>query len=406
MTNTNKVILLKGKKELKTTVNLPASKSISNRAIIVNALGDGSTPLKNLSSARDTQLMLSLINREDQEINAMDAGTTMRFLTAYFSSQGIQKKMTGTPRMCKRPIGILVDALRQIGVEINYLKETGYPPLEINGFNAQQTNSIEIAGNISSQFISAMLMIAPCLPNGLNITLTGKVGSVPYIQMTLDIMKTFGASVEWKENTIKVNPTGYTNPETFAVEPDWSAASYWYSITALSAGSVVFLPGLKKKSLQGDAVVAKMMEQLGVKTTFTCEGVTLENVLHQSDPFKWDFTNCPDLAQTIAVLCAAKGIRCEMTGLESLRIKETDRIAALQNELRKFGANLYESGGKWIIDEFIIHRSEKIINTYEDHRMAMAFAPLCMLYNLEIEEPEVVRKSYPHFWQDMKKVVR
>ena len=384
-------------------VQLPASKSISNRALIIRELSGNDTVVSNLSTARDTQLMQALLTSDEDTLDAMDAGTTMRFLTAFHSVGKKEKALTGTPRMCKRPIGLLVDALRALGSSIEYSGEEGYPPLSIKGLKKQLTNKISIRGDVSSQYISALLMVGPVLPDGLELTLAGKVGSMPYIEMTLNIMKSFGASFRMENNVITVQSGGYKSLARFDVEPDWSAASYWYGFVALAEGQegTVTLKGLGAQSLQGDSVIADLMSGLGVKTTFNNEGAMLEKI-PAPEEFEYDFTHCPDLAQTVAVVCATKGIKCKMTGLESLKIKETDRVEALRTELGKMGAVFSESDGVWRIEQFCQPTNEAVvIDTYEDHRMAMAFAPLMMLQDMVINDPEVVRKSYPHFWEDV-----
>ena len=394
-------------------IALASSKSESNRALIINALTGFNSDLQNLSSARDTQTMIRLLNATEQTADVIDAGTTMRFLTAYFTASNQNKIMTGTPRMCERPIGILVDALRSIGADIDYLKNEGYPPLHIKGFSEQKTNQITIRGDVSSQYISALLMIAPTLPNGLIIHLTGELGSIPYIKMTLEQMRAFGVNYEanWVQKTIKIEPNAYQST-SYKIESDWSGASYWYSIVALSAfdDSRVELLGLKESSLQGDSDIVNIMTHLGVKSTFTTEGVLLTKIPAEKT-LSWDFTNCPDLAQTVAVTCAAKGIEAIFTGIESLKIKETDRVLALQNELQKFGGSLIEveKNEKYCVKSNVQVpnlASPIAIKTYDDHRMAMAFAPLAMLMEVIIEEPNVVVKSYPSFWTDLQKITK
>ena len=394
-------------------IALASSKSESNRALIINALTGFNSDLQNLSSARDTQTMIRLLNATEQTADVIDAGTTMRFLTAYFTASNQNKIMTGTPRMCERPIGILVDALRSIGADIDYLKNEGYPPLYIKGFSEQKTNQITIRGDVSSQYISALLMIAPTLPNGLVIHLTGELGSIPYIKMTLEQMRAFGVNYEanWVQKTIKIEPNAYQST-SYKIESDWSGASYWYSIVALSAfdDSRVELLGLKESSLQGDSDIVNIMTHLGVKSTFTTEGVLLTKIPAEKT-LSWDFTNCPDLAQTVAVTCAAKGIEAIFTGIESLKIKETDRVLALQNELQKFGGSLIEveKNEKYCVKSNVQVpnlASPIAIKTYDDHRMAMAFAPLAMLMEVIIEEPNVVVKSYPSFWTDLQKITK
>ena len=333
----------------------------------------------------------------------------MRFLTAYFTVTGKQKKMTGTPRMCERPIGILVDALRKLGADITYVNEDGYPPLQLNGFTPTDNNHLQIRGDVSSQYISALLMIAPLLPNGLSLELTGPIGSRPYIEMTLEQMRFFGADVQadWDAKTITVAPKPYT-PAAYAIESDWSGASYWYSVAALAKDETaeITLLGLKAKSLQGDSAIADIMRAFGVQSTFTESGVRLTKS-KASDSLAWDFTDCPDLAQTVAVCAAMKGIILRLTGIESLKIKETDRVLALQNELQKIGAELVEiePNHRYEVRRLTAKPSQPAtIDTYDDHRMAMAFAPVAMQQEIIIEEPGVVAKSYPSFWDDMARV--
>jgi len=409
----NKILLHKNKHSFQVKIALASSKSESNRALIINALSNFSGDLKNLSTARDTQTMIRLLQSDDHTADVIDAGTTMRFLTAYFAATKQSKTMTGTHRMCERPIGILVDALRSIGVDIEYLNKEGYPPLSIKSFPFQINNEISVRGDVSSQYISALLMIAPTLPKGLTIHLTGQIGSIPYIQMTLEQMKAFGVIFEanWEKKYIKVAPQAYQATQ-YQIESDWSGASYWYSIVALSSyeDTAVELLGLKQHSLQGDSAIVQIMEKLGVKSTFTPEGVLLSKIPHEQS-FEWDFTNCPDLAQTVAVCVVAKGIEGSFTGIESLKIKETDRVLALQNELAKFGGEMVEVEEK---HRYRVRRTnlgvdfipEKVeIHTYDDHRMAMAFAPLAMLEEIIIQEPSVVVKSYPSFWEDLSKII-
>jgi 3-phosphoshikimate 1-carboxyvinyltransferase len=348
--------------------------------------------------------MIRLLDSEDKVLDVIDAGTTMRFLTAYLAFKGERHVLTGTRRMCERPIKLLVDALKTLGAGIGYLNREGYPPIEIEEFEKGRvlTNKLKIKGDVSSQYITALLMIAPSLPQGMELELEGKIGSKPYIEMTLALMNQFGVSSDWKDNIIKIAPQKY-KPTSYKVESDWSAASYWYSIAALSADANIELPGYNQESLQGDSIIAKIMDKLGVSSTFTATGILLQKTKTVKS-IEQDFTHCPDLAQTIAVICAAKGIECTMTGLESLRIKETDRIAALQNELRKFGSDLVEVEPdlKFRIKPSTFRVCGQTINTYKDHRMAMAFAPLALLGDITIENPEVVEKSYPHFWEDLK----
>jgi len=393
-----RTVVLKGEAAL-----LPASKSISNRALIINALAGGRSELHNLSDANDTQLMLRLVNATDKVIDVEDAGTTMRFLTAYFSITNQQRILTGTARMKERPIAILVDALRKLGVEIEYLENEGFPPHEIKKFSEQKTNNIRIRGDVSSQYISALMMVAPILPAGLTLTLEGKVGSRPYIEMTASLMKHFGVATNVLADEIVIPHQSY-RPEPFTVESDWSATSYWFSFAALAEKADLVLPKLLSNSLQGDSAIAKIMDDLGVKSQFE-NGLLRLSKKESRKELHYDFTDCPDLAQTVSVVCAAKNIKGYFTGLESLRIKETDRIKALQNELSKIGAYLHEEDPEhWTLIPSASLPAQASFLTYKDHRMAMAFAPLATLMDVEIERPDVVRKSYPNFWNDMKSV--
>jgi len=384
------------------SITLPASKSESNRALIIEALSEDGSQLQNLSEANDTQVIMRLLKSTDSELNAEDAGTVMRFMTAYLAVTGQLKTLTGTPRMLQRPIGILVDALRQLGAQINYLGQEGYPPLAFNGFDKKQAYPalLKVRGDISSQYISALLMVAPLFPTGLMLELQGKIGSRPYIEMTLALMRHFGVASTFEGNTITVPAQKY-GCAIYTIESDWSGASYWYSMVALAREAEVELKGLRQHSFQGDSVIANIMLNIGVATTFTSQGVLLSKT-NTNQTFTYDFSDCPDLAQTVAVVCAAKGIAAEMTGLESLRIKETDRIVALQNELRKIGGDLEDKGkGLFKVKPAIAISGRPVFKTYEDHRMAMAFAPLGLLAKIQIEEPQVVRKSYPRYWENL-----
>ena len=345
------------------------------------------------------------------EFNAEDAGTVMRFLTGYLAATGRHTQLTGTPRMLERPIGVLVDALRELGAAIDYVGREGYPPLRLNGWNPASATAapdndlpeLSVRGDISSQYISALLMVGPTLPHGLRLRLTGKVGSRPYIRMTLALMQHFGADCRDLGTVVEARPGRY-QPTDYAVESDWSAASYWYAMVALApAGSWLTLPGLRRYSWQGDQAIVGTMEKLGVATEYVQDGVRLTQT-GAATPFTQDFTDCPDLAQTVAVVAAALGVSVLMTGLESLRIKETDRIFALQTELANFGAFLTEeTEGYFRVSTGTFQVSGQTVATYHDHRMAMAFAPLALLGPLVIEAPQVVRKSYPQFWQELEK---
>ncbi|WP_159470748.1 3-phosphoshikimate 1-carboxyvinyltransferase [Dyadobacter sp. 3J3] len=392
-------------KSIRAEIKLAASKSECNRALIINALTDFQCELSNISEARDSQTMLRLLKSDDAVADVIDAGTTMRFLTAYFTVTNQKKRMTGTPRMCERPIGILVDALRTLGADIQYENVPGYPPTQINGFTYSGQNELKIRGDVSSQYISALLLIAPSLPDGITIILEGEVGSRPYIEMTLKQMEYFGIIYEadWEANRIEIKPSQY-QPKNYAIESDWSGASYWYSIVALAEDAEVELLGLKENSLQGDSDIVNIMAQLGVQSTFTERGVLLKKI-PAADSIAWDFTNCPDLAQTVAVCCAMKNIHLTLTGIESLKIKETDRVFALQEELKKLGAELneVETNLKYEVVKKPDWTATSVpsIFTYDDHRMALAFAPVGMIHDIIIEEPGVVVKSYPGYWNDL-----
>lgn len=393
---------------IRTAIQLASSKSESNRSLILHALTGFKSRLTNVSEARDTQTLQRLLESDEEIADVIDAGAPMRFLTAYFAVTGQTKVLTGTARMCERPIGILVDALRQLGANITYQNKEGYPPMRLEGFSYSGKNTLTVKSNVSSQFISALLLVAPTLPEGLVLHLDGEIGSRPYIEMTLQQMAHFGISyqADWENKTITVNPQAY-RPETFAVESDWSGASYWYSLVALADDAEIELLGLKEESLQGDSAISAIMEPLGVKTTYTGQGVLLQKKTAVSE-LTWDFAGCPDLVQTVAVCCAAKNIKLTMTGIESLKIKETDRVAALQAELVKIGATLTETDTNHRYEVTKQNDGDKlpVIHTYDDHRMAMAFAPVGISRPIVIEEPGVVVKSYPGFWNDLEKVTK
>ncbi|UXX79220.1 3-phosphoshikimate 1-carboxyvinyltransferase [Reichenbachiella carrageenanivorans] len=383
-------------------VPLTSSKSESNRALLLNELGGGKSELKNLSSARDTVTMTRLLDINEHTLDVLDAGTVMRFMTAYLAMGKTERKITGTPRMCQRPIKLLVDALNDLGANITYEKEIGFPPLLFKPFSQQKTNQLTIPGNISSQYISALLMIAPTLPEGLTITLEGDIYSRPYIEMTLNLMKHFGVSGQFEGHTITVAPQNYKS-NSYTIESDWSGASYWYSLFALAEDAKITLKGLREISNQGDHAIASIMEGLGVKSTFDGETVTLSrgDILKE---MTIDFKSCPDLAQTVMACAAALGVNLKMTGLESLRIKESDRTAAMATELAKIGATLEEhENGLWVLTSPDKPQVSGLISfdTYDDHRMAMALAPLSMKFDCEIHEPEVVVKSYPEYWDHL-----
>lgn len=396
--------LLNAPASLYATVQLPASKSISNRALILHALSGGSTRPENLSDCDDTQVMIRALDHMPDVIDIHAAGTAMRFLTAYLCVTLGTHTITGTERMQQRPIRILVDALRTLGARINYTGNEGFPPLRING--TQLTGSeIELAGNVSSQYISALLMIGAVLPVGLKLRLTGDIISRPYINLTLQLMHDFGAQAGWtSENSISVAPSGY-HDTPFRVESDWSAASYWYQMTALAAGSPeVELLGLFANSAQGDSRGAELFARLGVQTEYTPQGVKLRKQGHPVVRLDEDLVDIPDLAQTFVVTCCLLDVPFRFTGLQSLKIKETDRICALITELRKLGYVVHAEQDSilWWDGERCPADEQPGIDTYEDHRMAMAFAPACLVRpDIRINEPQVVSKSYPRYWDDL-----
>ena len=396
--------LLNAPASLYATVQLPASKSISNRALILHALSGGSTRPENLSDCDDTQVMIRALDHMPDVIDIHAAGTAMRFLTAYLCVTPGTHVITGTERMQQRPIRILVDALRTLGARINYTGNEGFPPLRINGI--QLTGSeIELAGNVSSQYISALLMIGAVLPVGLKLRLTGNIISRPYINLTLQLMHDFGAQAGWtSESSIDVTPGGYRDTP-FRVESDWSAASYWYQMTALATGSPeVELLGLFANSAQGDSRGAELFARLGVQTEYTPQGVKLRKQGHPVVRLDEDLVDIPDLAQTFVVTCCLLDVPFRFTGLQSLKIKETDRICALITELRKLGYVVHAEQDSilWWDGERCPADEQPGIDTYEDHRMAMAFAPACLVCpSIRINEPQVVSKSYPRYWDDL-----
>ncbi len=402
------ILLPKITESFHTEIPLPSSKSESNRALIISALAGGKDNLSNLAEARDTQTMMRLLASDDAVADVIDAGTTMRFLTAYFAITGQHKTMTGTPRMCERPIGILVDALRSLGADIQYVNQEGYPPLNLKDFHFSGNNHLQIRGDVSSQYISAILMIAPLLPQGLVLEITGELGSKPYIEMTLKQMEAFGVNIQrdWDNMTLIV-PSQKYQPIPYAIESDWSGASYWFSAVALSEhdNAQLELLGLKENSLQGDSVITQIMSHLGVKSEYTDRGFKLTKIPANTS-LEWDFTNCPDLAQTVCVVASAKKVPLTLTGIESLKVKETDRIFALQTELAKMGTKLeeVEKNHKYLLSPSDTLTQPTSIHTYDDHRMAMAFAPLACLMDIVIEEPDVVVKSYPSFWKHFERI--
>ncbi|MFV0304361.1 MAG: 3-phosphoshikimate 1-carboxyvinyltransferase [Moheibacter sp.] len=383
-------------------VSISGSKSESNRLLILNTLYGNPLQLQNISNSEDTQLLQKALSTNSNKIDIHHAGTAMRFLTAYFSIQdGKTVTITGSSRMKQRPIGILVEALRTLGADIHYLEKEGFPPLQINGKNL--TNDfVELEANISSQFISALILIAPKLSNGLTISLKGKVTSLPYLKMTLDLLKTFGVKIDFSGNKIKIYPKKHIETQTHIIESDWSSASYFYSIMALAKGGTIRLNSFFRNSLQGDSeIVSIYKNHFGVESEFYGNQIILKkNSKFKIQNLKLDLNATPDIAQTIAITCAGLQMKCELTGLETLKIKETDRLIALQNELKKIGTQTDISDNSLKINDFNPINEIPTICTYDDHRMAMSFAPLHLLFDLKIENPKVVNKSYSNFWED------
>lgn len=395
---------------IKESIQLNGSKSISNRVLIIDALCNHQIKIDNLSNADDTVFLQRILQSNETILDAGAGGTTFRFLTAFLATQeGREVVLTGSERMQQRPIKILVSALRSLGADITYEKNEDFPPLRIKG-KKLKGGKITLPADTSSQYITALLLIAPTLEDGLELELIGTIVSVPYIKMTLRMMEYFGIQTSFKGNKIVVN-TGVYKPTTFFVEGDWSAASYFYSIAILAENAEIELKGLTNQQIQGDSIIAKIANDFGVETTYKEHSVFFKKIQQPNfTNYSFDFIECPDLAQTVVVFCAALNITLDCKGLQTLRIKETDRIAALDNELQKFGlASLIEidkNNWKLIPNKFTTHDSRlTAVSTYEDHRMAMAFAPLALkLGVLKIEEPNVVDKSYPMFWNDLEKL--
>ena len=416
------------------SIVLPSSKSISNRALAIGALAGSIASITNLSDCDDTEVMQRWLTERPSTVDVGAAGTSMRFSTALLAVGQGEHVITGSERMKNRPIKILVDALRRLGADISYVEKEGYPPLRIVGKGGLYYGSVSLPGNVSSQYISALMMIGPYLKDGLILTLTDKVISRPYIEMTMSLMRQFGAKVYWdcssdesngtvdeslesnsaddkstESNVIIVEPGRYA-VKSFNVESDWSAASYWYEMVALSSegDARVLLPGLYEDSLQGDSKGREVFSLLGVKTEYTKDGVLLSKKTREVDTLEYDFVKMPDLAQTFVVTCCMMGVPFHFTGLESLKIKETDRIVALKNEMAKLGFDLEDRNDSELLWDgrrraLTAEEYDSVaIDTYEDHRMAMAFAPVALVNgSIRINNPHVVSKSYPRYWDDL-----
>jgi 3-phosphoshikimate 1-carboxyvinyltransferase len=403
---------------IKGHIELTGSKSIANRALIIRALTEGDFPIHRLAAADDTvRLERLLASHDDDVLDAGPAGTTFRFLTGFLSRRPGHQILTGSQRMKERPIGILVDALRELGADIEYTENEGYPPLRIGQSALDRTSELSIAADTSSQYISCLLMLAPTLPNGLRLSLEGNIVSVPYIKMTLSLMAYFGVKSSWEGQTIVVAPQAYQARE-FTVEADWSAASYYYGLAALAPEADLQIDGLFAQSVQGDAVVAELYQRFGVSTVFNESGLRLTKPADAKVPpfFEQDFVDCPDIAQTLMATCAGLGVQSLYSGLQTLFIKETDRVKAMQTELGKLSIALYkipaQMSGATEGQQFFGQEGKADFSasgtptfiTYHDHRMAMALAPLALLHPIQIENPEVVGKSYPDFYADFAKL--
>ena len=388
------------------TIYLNSSKSESNRLLIIKALSEKEITIKNLSKANDSVLLKNLLESENLVVwDAQDAGTSFRFLTSFLAIKKEHVVLSGTERMKQRPVKVLVDALNKIGAEILYLENEGFPPIYVKGKINQVKNKLDIPGDISSQYISSLLLIAPLLEKGIEINIEEPFYSRPYVNMTLNLMNSFGIKSEVKGNKISIKNQEFSSG-SYIVESDWSAASYWYSILSISDNiNNLTLQGLKKKSNQGDSVISELMKSFGVNTQYKEDGIVLTKIKLDTEEIELDFRDCPDLTQTILVVAAYHKIKLKVSGVESLKIKETDRLLAMKNELKKIGCDFYEEDNYWVLEK----RSREIddelsIDTYKDHRMAMAFAPLASKKSIIINDPDVVVKSYPTYWEDLKKV--
>ena len=385
--------------ELTGDIQITGSKSESNRLLVLQALFP-QINISNLSNSDDTRVLQEALQSREEEIDVHHAGTAMRFLTAYFASrEGQEVVLTGSGRMQERPVKVLVEALRQLGAEISYLKNEGFPPLKIKGKRLIH-NEVTVAANISSQYVSALMLIAPSLPKGLIIHLDGKITSVPYIEMTLNFLKACGITGTFEGDQVNIEPANDLVPVDITVESDWSSASYFYSMAALSGDARIRLSSYKEFSYQGDRAVAGIYRQLGVETTFENNRITLQKT-HFKKPrsFQLDLADCPDLAQTIAVTCFGLGLKCDLKGLHTLRIKETDRLQALKAEITKLGGQVEITADSFHLQPSKGIKSGTKIETYDDHRMALAFSTLAMKTPLEIGDAEVVSKSFPGFWE-------
>ncbi len=390
-------------KNIQKAIQITGSKSETNRSLLLQALFSN-IKIENLSNSDDGEVMQKGLLISKGEVDIHHAGTAMRFLTAYFASQaGKEVVLTGSSRMQERPIKVLVEALQALGADIQYVKNEGYPPLKITGRKLEQSH-VSLPANISSQYISALLLIAPSLKNGLELELVGKITSVPYIKMTLALLEQIGVQAHFEGNRIKVEPKSVVEDTTLVVESDWSSASYFYSIVALcEVGTKIQLSSYKQNSLQGDSVLSEIYKDFGVETQFGENTIVLSKVSDDlPNRVNYDLSNAPDIAQTIAITCLGLGMGCHLKGLHTLPIKETDRLAALQTELSKFGACVEIDSASLALEPLSTLKLGVDIDTYNDHRMAMAFGPLALKVGLVVNDAAVVSKSYPDFWNDLK----
>jgi len=408
----SKIRISKPDKNLEGTITLSGSKSISNRVLIIRALCDESFKISNLSDSDDTRTLQQLLISDDAVLDAHHAGTTYRFMTSYLALQNGSRQLTGSARMQERPIKALVDALSAIGANIEYADKDGYPPLDIHSPSANFEREVSLSASISSQYISSLLLVAPTLPSGLTIHLIGDIVSKPYLEMTLRIMEYFGVSHEWSGSSIHISAQKYLAKDFF-VEADWSAASYYYIITALSDEADITLKGLRQDSLQGDKAMADIGVHFGIDTEYLDNAIRIKKGDRVVKPFlEYDFIMCPDIAQSVSTMAAGSGVSCLFSGLQTLKIKETDRIAALKKELAKVHVYLSKLPKRFSKNKHVEYYMQEgdiegdemapTFATYKDHRMAMSFAPLAMLFDIEIEDHLVVTKSYPSYWEDLK----
>lgn len=386
------------------TVNITGSKSESNRLLILQALYPNLS-IENLSNSDDSKVMQTALGQTQGTIDIHHAGTAMRFLTAFYAfSPNANVTLTGSERMKERPISILVDALNTLGANISYAEHDGFPPLVIKGTRVTKSE-VALHANVSSQYISALMLVAPSLPNGLKISLKGRVTSVPYINMTLQLLRGIGIQGIFKDNIIEISHKEAIENQTIVVESDWSSASYYYSLVALSKNAVISLTSYKAESLQGDSALREIYKRFGVETTFSNNSIQLKKTSAELPKHvEFDLSNTPDIAQTIAVTCFGLRISCKLTGLHTLKIKETDRLEALKTELGKLGAIIITTQDSLELRSAQRIKNETAIDTYNDHRMAMAFAPLALKTSIIINDATVVSKSYPSFWEDLSSI--